>query len=207
VDVLTVLDDVFRTDRDAADANVYAASDVKVLLENWATENDIMPEKQFEITDVTLLSKEEYTEFKDNILLNSNGVWWLRSSGNYQRNAADVNFDGSLRNDDVSDMDCCVRPALICDLGSSNLGVGNKISLAGYNWTVISTSVNVTDDPYNGKAIILCDDFVGQTAFRLDRDAANANVYDASDVKVWLANWATEHPLNSQKIVWVEVVQ
>ena len=144
------------------------------------------------ITDVTLLSEEEYTEFKDNIPLNSDGWWWLRSPGDQNFLAEHVIDDGSVHSSYVYYDGACVRPALICDLDHSNLSIGDKISLAGYNWTVINTSVNITDDPYNGKAIILCDYFVGNTPFRTDTFAADANVYAVSDVKVWLENWATE---------------
>lgn len=40
----------FRTSWSASDANIYSASDVKVWLENWATEQGIMPDKDLTIT-------------------------------------------------------------------------------------------------------------------------------------------------------------
>ena len=53
------------------------------------------------------------------------GWWWLRSPGNNQNNAANVNNDGSLNNDCVSSLngyvDCvpgCVRPALWIDISA-----------------------------------------------------------------------------------------
>lgn len=52
--------------------------------------------------------------------------------------------------------------------------------LAGYTWTVIS-------DKY-----ILCDRIVEKTPFRQDWEAPDANVYEKSDIKRWLENWAQE---------------
>jgi proteasome lid subunit RPN8/RPN11 len=87
-----------------------------------------------------------------------------------------------------------VRPVVICDLSSSDLSVGDQISLADYSWTVICVSNDIADDPYNGDAMILCDDFVGYTCFREDYSATDSTEYDASDVKQWLANWVASHP-------------
>ena len=140
----------------------------------------VQQSKQFVIKNVTLLSEEEYKKSKGNIPLNSSGQWWLRSEGIYQISVACVRRDGSLYTSRVSNVIASVRPALICDLSSSGLSVGNKISLAGYQWTVISDS------------IILCDEFVGRTAFR--KGAFGVNDYDTSDIKAWLANWVATHP-------------
>ena len=42
------------------------------------------------------------------------GWWWLRSPGNNQNNAANVNNDGSLNNNNVNNDNICVRPASPC---------------------------------------------------------------------------------------------
>ena len=42
------------------------------------------------------------------------GWWWLRSPGNNQNNAANVNNDGSLNNNNVNNDNGCVRPASPC---------------------------------------------------------------------------------------------
>ena len=76
----------------------------------------------------------------------------------------------------------CVRPALrILNLASYNLHAKDTIRLAGKRWTVIS------DD------LILCDEIVGNCAFRDDYEAPDANDYEKSDVKKWLENWAAEN--------------
>ena len=145
-------------------------------------------------TGVTLLSVDEYTANKDNIpLLNNGNGWWLRSPGRSSNLATRVDQYGAITHFNVGADYVRVRPALICDLNGSGLSVGDHISFAYCSWTVISDS------------IILCDDFVGQTMFRADRNASDANVYAASDVKVWLENWATENGI-AQQIVEVEVV-
>jgi ribosomal protein L31 len=43
-------------------------------------------------------------------------------------------------------------------------------------------------------------------AFRTDSTAADANVYDASDIKIWLAIWVDTHPFWS-KTVMVPIVE
>ena len=42
------------------------------------------------------------------------GWWWLRSPGNNQNNAANVNNDGSLNNNNVNNDSGCVRPVSPC---------------------------------------------------------------------------------------------
>ena len=58
-------------------------------------------EQDIQIEEVTILSKEEYEAAKPNIQ-RINGRWWLRSPGNYQLDAAIVNYDGSLNYSNVS---------------------------------------------------------------------------------------------------------
>ena len=107
--------------------------------------------------------------------------WWLRSP--YFRssnNAGEVVDDGWV---DILDVDRTdgARPALkIRNLVSSNLKIKDQIQLAGYTWTVIAED------------IILCDEIVGHTAFKKDWKAQDANVYEKSDIKAWLKNWAKE---------------
>ena len=185
---------MFRSDPDAIDANIYAVSDVKVWLENWATNSGIMPEPEFTITEVTLLSEEEYTAYKSDIPVNSASWWWLRSPhATYANNAMCVASMNLLDYHGVQTYGS-VRPALMCDLSGTDLLIGDQITLVGYSWTVIANDV------------ILCDDFVGTSLFRADSDALNANVYDASDIKIWLSNWVEAHPFWT-KTVTVRVIQ
>ena len=187
----------------------YDDSYAKTWVENWAAENGLMSEPEFEITDVTLLSKNEYDTYRDAIAFDMAQWWWLRSPGSSSKYANFVRSDtGNVGNyaHSVSTDYFGVRPALICDLDDVGYSVGDKVSGSGYEWTVISNSISVTDDPYNGHGLILCDETVGQTAFKADDTASDANVYDASDVKQWLANWVAAHPFWS-KTVTAAVIQ
>lgn len=132
------------------------------------------------VTGITLLSKEEYEANKD--IIPQSKWWWLRSPGYARRDAANVDYDGSLNFYYVINVSGCVRPALyIWDPQSSNLKRGDKFDLAGYTWTVLS------DD------LALCDDIVGSTCFREDWLADDANDYDKSDIKQWLHDWAEKN--------------
>ena len=213
-DTVILCDDVvgnvaYRVDYASDDRTDYEASDVKAWLDNWAAENGLMPEPGFEIMEVTLLSKDEYDTYRDGIAFDMAQWWWLRSPGSSSKYANFVRSDtGNVGNyaHSVSTDYFGVRPALICDLNDVGYSVGDKVSGSGYEWTVISNSISVTDDPYNGHGLILCDETVGQTAFRSDDTASDANVYDESDVKQWLANWVADHPFWT-KIVTATVVQ
>ena len=134
------------------------------------------------ITEITLLSREEYKTAK-NVISYVKNLWWLRSPAtNTSEEAGIVCLDGWVDYDIVDDDLIYVRPALrIHNLKASGLDIGNKFSLADYDWTIISND------------LALCDDIVGRTCFRKHWGADDANVYDASDVKVWLGNWASEN--------------
>ena len=136
-----------------------------------------------EISEITLLSIEEYEAAQKNIPVIPEW-WWLRSPGGYDARAAGVSIGGSV--DDfgnyVNFNYFCVRPALrISNLACFNLHAKDTIRLAGKNWTVISED------------LILCDESVGNCSFRKDYQAPDANVYEKSDVKKWLENWAAEN--------------
>ena len=134
---------------------------------------------ELEITEITLLSKEEYEKAKENIQLLA-CWWWLRSPGRSYY-AAYVYGGGWVcaNGIGVDYVGIAVRPALkIRNLESTNLQIGDKIQLAGYTWTVISGG------------IVLCDEAVGRTCFRKDWKAGDANAYEASDIKKWIRNWA-----------------
>lgn len=129
------------------------------------------------ITGITLLSKEEYEENRD--IIPAVNWWWLRSPGSIQDDAAYVCCYGSLYNYNVNYGSGCVRPALyVWNPQSSDLNRGDKFELAGYSWTMLSND------------LALCNETVGQTCFRRDWRAEDANVYDKSDIKQWLHDWA-----------------
>ena len=141
-------------------------------------------EQDISIKEITLLSVEKYERCKEYIKP-INGWWWLRSPGHIPHYAACI--------DDYGSVDTCgnfvsvdvevVRPVVVLRLSESktpNLQIGDNFEMAGFSWTMIA------DD------MALCDTGVGQTAFRKDWQADDANVYEASDVKKWLERWAKE---------------
>lgn len=136
---------------------------------------------EIEILDVALLSKEEYEECEEYILP-LDKWWWLRSPGDYQYSAAYVNSGSSLRYSYVFGDNGCIRPALYI-LKSPFLKIGEKFNLAGYTWTVID------------ETIALCDNYIGKCCFRKEWQAEDANVYEVSDVKKHLENWAKKNNL------------
>lgn len=151
--------------------------------------------ENIEISEITLLSVME-AKALSRAQLNIGSWWWLRSPGR-STCAARVLNDGKVNAAGIYVYDSRgtgVRPALrISNLGASNLNVGEKFSAGGETWTVIS------------KDLALCDHVVGHTCFREDWKAPDANVYEKSDVKKWLENWALEKGIytTAQKDIYV----
>ena len=141
------------------------------------------------VKGITLLSVEEaknlLTKEQRTCTYNNEPCWWwLRTPSDSQRNAANVNYFGSVdyRGSFVGHVDGCVRPALILsNLKSSNLKSGDKFKFGGYTFTVIS------------EKYALCDEAIARTAFREDWEAKDANAYEKSDVKKFLDNWCVEY--------------
>lgn len=144
-----------------------------------------------EIGEATLLSIEEYKEAVKNIKYVDND-WWLRSPGKFDKFAPFVSSKHgnvvSGYNDHITSQ-FGVRPALRIDnLQSLNLKAGDKIILAGHNWTIISDR------------LALCDEIIGKSAFREDWKEDNANNYERSDIKKWLEHWAKENGLSEEQM-------
>ena len=142
-----------------------------------------------DIRGITLLSIEEAKKVHEKLRsLEENGHvhwWWLRTPGYIQHSAACVRDDGSLYDHgiDVSNKNLCIRPALrIRNHLFSGLKKLDEIEIFDCAWTVI------TDD------LILCDNVLGNMAFRKDSDTPDANDYERSDIKIWLENWLEEQP-------------
>ena len=138
---------------------------------------------ELDIKEVTLLSVEEAKALSQD-QLNLGSWWWLRSPGFYEY-AAYVDFAGEVSDygHSVVNSDIGVRPALrISNLKSSNLNLGDKISVGGETWTIIS------------KDLALCDCIVGKTCFRekVGVFCPDVKVYEQSDIKKWLENWAMD---------------
>ena len=145
-------------------------------------EKQIITHKTVDISikEITLLSIEEFEQYRNNIP-SLDARWWFRSPGYDSYRAAGIYIDGSVyhRGDYVNLDNRVVRPVIVIQL-DSNLQIGDKIELVGYTWTMIA------------KNMALCDKGVGQTYFRKDSEASDANVYEKSDVKKWLKAWAQE---------------
>lgn len=133
---------------------------------------------QLDIEGVTLLTKGE-AEALPVELRKCSECWWLRSPGFIDDKAAFVYGDtGNVDDIGISaDHKLGVRPALCVNLKSIDLQIRDVIKIFGYDWTVISDS------------LILCDDTVGESPFRTDRNALDANDYETSDINKWLDEW------------------
>lgn len=134
-----------------------------------------------QLEGITLLSAEEYKQMRCHIPKTDCRWWWLRSPGNYSNLAAYVDLDGDVRihGNSVIYSNVAVRPALkISNLTSANLIPGDKIIVAGQNWTVISDTYAIADDA------------IGTHCFREDWRAKDANMYEKSDVKKYIEDWA-----------------
>lgn len=137
--------------------------------------------KELDISGATLLSIEEYKKYKD-MIPECHGNWWLRSPGYGSSNAAVVFGDGtgSYYGRYVNIDDFAIRPALkISNL--VDVRVGDIVKFDGKTFTVISPKY------------ALCDTAIGHGAFRKERNAADANVYEASDVKKFVDEWFEKH--------------
>lgn len=129
--------------------------------------------------DITLLTKEEAEALPIDIR-KCKCDWWLRSPGGDDGIGAVVVAGGSgeiLPNGGIVTISLGVRPALRCNLLPPNLQIGDKVIIFGYVWTVIT------------EHLILCDAIVGESPFRKDWCASDANDYEASDIKKWLEEW------------------
>ena len=148
------------------------------------------------IEEVTLLSEEEYIEYKDNIPL-LNKCWWLRSHGCSQDHATAVNIFGLLSSFlSVNNEHVFVRPVLIIsNLKSCNLYVGNKFKAANHTWTVISDT------------IALCDDDIGKQCFNLNTNEENSNNYETSSIKEYINEWAVKEGFIKKDIDYKRLLQ
>lgn len=145
-------------------------------------------ERQIEIDKITLLSVDEY---KANRYLISNipSWWWLRTPGtNIDYPGVEQIINGWTFAGYVSHIEG-VRPVLrIKNPESAFLKIGVKFRLADYTWTML------------GDGLALCDDIIGECAFRKDWKATDANDYEKSDVKKYLEQWAIENGIEVEII-------
>ena len=126
--------------------------------------------------EITLLTKEEYEQYADRIPL-VNDLWWLRSPGYRSNGAAYVNYVGSVYNYGyyVYDNGPAIRPVLITP-DISHLSNGDTFIALGNRWVMI-------DD--DGIAI-------SQDVITHRRYDPVSNVWETSELKQWLEQWAKE---------------
>lgn len=138
-----------------------------------------MYDVEIDVQEITLLSKDDYLKFKDNIP-SVNFWWWLRSSGDYGFDAYCVDYGGGIGGygNLVFNSDGSVRPALRLNPEFSNLQIKDRFEFGGKSWTVI------------GEEIALSDEAFCRMAFRRKYwEAYDANNYATSDIKKYLDNW------------------
>ena len=114
--------------------------------------------------------------------------WWLRSPGYDQNYAVYVNYDGSVDyyGGRVYYGDGYVRPALqLLDCYTVGYNIGDKFKFGGKWFKVIS------------RDLAFCLEDIGRCCFREDYEAADANDYEASDVKKFVNQWFEEAQRNS----------
>ena len=151
-------------------------------------------EIEIQVKEITLPSVEEVEEEHKKPhhgILASVIWWWLRSPSNAYDTVIDASkrvmtvcMNGAIYYDgDTADTASGgIRPVLrIVNDESQRFEVGDKITVAKKMWTAIKPN------------LFLCDENVGRSCFREDRQAEDANNYEKSDIKVWLDNWAIEN--------------
>ena len=124
--------------------------------------------------EITLLTAEEYEQYKDRIPLVKDW-WWLRSPGSYSNHAARVSNGGSVISSGifVNHSYGAIRPALKSDI--LNLCIGDSFIALGNRWVVIDDGTAISQDVITHR-----------------RYDANSNVWETSELKRWLEQWAKE---------------
>ncbi len=129
------------------------------------------------IESITLLSIEEYKKYRDKISP-VEGKWWLRSPGDDDILAACVNGESGdvIANGRDVLLEFGVRPALQIS-NPESLKPGEEFIVGENSFT------------YLGEGLALCNNCIGKCAFRDDLTAPDANVYEKSDIKIYVENW------------------
>ncbi len=150
---------------------------------------DMMPY----ITGAKLLSAKEARNL-DKEILKADKDWWLGSCGHFDYYAACVYGDDSyvsIYGENVC-LSCGVRPALeISNLNFSIYQIGDAFSFGDHSFTVIS------------EKYALCNDMIGECAFRKDWEVKGSNDYEVSDIKKFVDDWfakAKEQAKDADKV-------
>lgn len=135
---------------------------------------------KYEVTEITLLSIEEYKQYKP-LIPCIDDFWWLRSPGFKSFLAAIVYGDGTIDHSTYVNISYIhVRPALRINVPySSVFQPKDKIFLLDCCWTVLDVTGN--------QIYILADDTIGQRRFD-----SESNDWKSSEMKAWLENWLLE---------------
>jgi len=137
---------------------------------------------ELDINEITLLSREEYHQYKHDI--DDMGLWWWLCTPSSKDGKVMIVNHNEL--DDVGAyVDCGgVRPVLrISNLESVGLTIGSRFYLAGEQWRVISPDLALTSR---------CITFM---PFRCD----DCTDYEGSDVEKYLQRWAAGYKLDIQE--------
>ena len=124
--------------------------------------------------EITLLTKDEYEQYKDRIPP-VNYWWWLRSPGSCSDDAAYVNGFGSVGNGggDVNYDDGAVRPVI--KSMSLNFPIGECFIALGNRWVMIDNCMAISQDVITHRQY-----------------DPKENVWETSELKQWLEEWAKE---------------
>ena len=127
---------------------------------------------EIEITGATLLTVDEAEQLLTKKDRACGSWWWLRSPGDYQDYAVDVDEDGFVYacGGIVNGYGVGVRPALRIDnLESTNLKIGDEFYIGEQQFKIISYY------------LALCNSIVGYTRFD-----AKSNDYETSEIKAYV---------------------
>lgn len=125
---------------------------------------------------ITLLTLEEYNNFKNIIPLINSDWWWLKDTyPGYSRSVHCVGSRGTLNDFDCNN-DGGVRPVLKMNLSNlKSLNSGDKIRIGSKSFTILSW------DEF--ELVALCDEFIATRMFD-----PGSNEWETSELKQWLKN-------------------
>ena len=132
------------------------------------------------IKEVTLLTKEQYEQYKEKIPPIEDW-YWLKTPGEYMLDVAFVYKDGNVYFFDVNHSSGGLRPVFELTEATENLAAEDIVKFAGYDWTMLTDKIGI------------CNEIIDQIAFNEDWLKENANSYEDSDIKSRLDKWAKDN--------------
>jgi hypothetical protein len=131
------------------------------------------------IKEITLLSKNEFEQYKD-IIPVVHHRWWLCTPGGFWKHAFCVGNDGNINDKYGIGINCFyigVRPFCVFEASTSDtafwLKPGSEFSFGEYHWTIL----DIKDD----NVYALCNKIIGKNCF--DKQS---NDWETSQLKRWL---------------------